>query len=810
MRNIKAKSYTDIPVIVSRGIIAFPASELSIDVAREFTSNAVSAAKNSDGLAVLLMQKDITAEVPSCDDMHSVGTLVKVKQFYKTKNRSTVSVSALSRVKAVRVFYDENCYRADLSVLRGSYNEEETEKIKNEFDELQKIVFEYSHLVPKAAEDLFKKIGSNDNIERTCDIISDFLIVVPDERQSILGEFNLLKRIKLIADILERDTEVLKLELEISAKVKSHLDKNQRDYYLREQIKVIQSELGEDGFQEEDEETVEYLKKLGKIPFPADIKEKLTKEIYKLEKMPFSSAEYSLLKAYIDTCLELPYGKKDVEDIDMSSAKDILDSDHFGLKKIKERILEFVAAKKYNPEYKGQILCLIGPPGVGKTSVASSVARALGHTMSRISLGGIHDEADIRGHRKTYIGAMPGRIIAAINNAKVMNPLILFDEIDKMGANSFHGDPSAALLEVLDVEQNKAFRDHFIEFPVDLSDCMFICTANTSSTIPRPLLDRMEIIELPSYTVNEKIHIAKKHLLVKQMKVHGIQNGVLDISDTALKMLIELYTKEAGVRNLEREIGKICRRCVTKMLDTDDKFININDKNLEEFAGKPKFIFEKNSSTDEIGLVNGLAWTEVGGELLQVEAAIMDGTGKLELTGSLGDVMKESAKAAVTYIRTVAEKLGIDKEFYKKNDIHLHFPDGATPKDGPSAGIAITVCLISALTSTPVDHNIAMTGEVTIRGKVLPIGGLKEKTMAAASHKIKKVLIPAENVHNIDDIDDEVKNVLEIIPVSTMDEVIKNVFKNGAFKSSASKPRTVKARSAKNSETHGAYAKETK
>ncbi len=804
MRNIKAKSYTDIPVIVSRGIIAFPYSELSIDVSREFTANAINAAKESDGLAVLLMQKDISAEIPSADDMCTVGTLVRVKQFYKTKNRSTVSITALSRAKSAKVYYDENCYRADLSVFKGAYNEDENEQIRTEYDALRKTVFEYSHLVPKAAEDLFKKIGSGENIERTCDIISDSLIAVPDERQSVLAEFNLLKRIKLISEIIERDMEVLKLELEISAKVKSHLDKNQRDYYLREQMKVIQSELGEDGFQEEDEETAEYMRKLSLIPFPAEIRDKLVKEIYKLEKMPFSSAEYSLLKAYIDTCLELPYGKKDAEDIDMSSARQILDSDHFGLKKVKERILEFVAAKKYNPDYKGQILCLIGPPGVGKTSVASSVARALGRTMSRISLGGIHDEADIRGHRKTYIGAMPGRIITALNNAKVMNPLILFDEIDKMGANSYHGDPSAALLEVLDVEQNKAFRDHFIEFPVDLSDCMFICTANTSSTIPRPLLDRMEIIELPSYTVNEKIHIAKNHLIPKQMKVHGIEKDAFSVNDKALKMLIELYTKEAGVRNLEREIGKLCRKGVTKMLDDGKSNVSISDKNIEEFAGKPKFIFEKNSPTDEIGLVNGLAWTEVGGELLQIEAAIMDGTGKLELTGSLGDVMKESAKAAVTYIRTVADSLGIDKEFYKKNDIHLHFPDGATPKDGPSAGIAITVCLISALTKAPVDHNIAMTGEVTIRGKVLPIGGLKEKTMAAASHKIKTVLIPKENTPNIDDIDDEVKNVLEIIPVSTMDDVLSHVFKGASSK--PSKPRTVKSRSAKNS--GGAYAKE--
>ncbi len=807
MRNIKAKSYTNIPVIVSRGIVAFPLSELNIDIAREFTSNAITAAKNSDGLALLLLQKDITVEVPSLEDMQSVGTLVKVKQFYKSKNRSTVSIVALSRAKTTRLYYDENCYKADISVFKGTYTEEEKEKLSSDFDALERIVFEYSHLVPKATDDLFKKIGSNDNIEKSCDIISDSLLVVPEERQNVLSEFNLLKRIKLLLDILERDMNVLKLELEISAKVKSNLDKNQREYYLREQIKVIQSELGEDGFQEDDEETVEYLKKLGNIPFPAEIKEKLTKEIYKLEKMPFSSAEYSLLKAYIDTCLELPYGNMDFNEIDMDCAKQILDNDHFGLNKVKERILEFVAAKKYNPDYKGQILCLIGPPGVGKTSVASSVARALGRTMSRISLGGIHDEADIRGHRKTYIGAMPGRIIAAINNAKVMNPLILFDEIDKIGANSFHGDPAAALLEVLDVEQNKAFRDHFVEFPVDLSDCMFICTANTSSTIPRPLLDRMEIIELSSYTVNEKMHIARNHLLPKQMKVHGIKEDTLKISDKALKMLIELYTKEAGVRNLEREIGKICRRSVKNILELENDIVNINEKVLEDFAGKPKYIFEKNSNTDEIGLVNGLAWTEVGGELLQVEAAIMEGTGKLELTGSLGDVMKESAKAAVTYIRTIAENLGIDKEFYKNRDIHLHFPDGATPKDGPSAGIAITVCLISALTSTPVDHTVAMTGEVTIRGKVLPIGGLKEKTMAAASHKIKTVLIPKENTPNIDEIDEEVKSVLEIIPVSTVDEVLKNVFKNIAFTSASKKKHSAKTRTVKNN-VPGAYAKE--
>ncbi len=777
MANIfNAKLITDIPVIVSRGVVVFPCSETTLEIARPFTLSAIRAAKDYNDVALVLTQKDIYTEMPDTDDIYSVGTLVKIKQHIKNKGQVKILISGMKRVKAERIAYNGSFFEADASVIEDGEGSFISSKIEAATRMLMSVIDEYTSLMPHVSDDVSKAVKSTISLGELCDFLADNLLVAPEQRQSVLSQIDSIDRSEKLCKALNHEIEILKLEIDLSSKVRSQLDKSQKEYYLREQLKVIQNELGDDYAPGEDEETVEYLKKLNAGSYPDNMKEKLTKEIYKLEKFPFSSPEYSLLKSYIDSCLELPFGKYTEDTVDLAKAQKILDDEHYGLERVKERICEFIAAKKYNPEYKGQILCLVGPPGVGKTSVASSVAKALGRTMVRISLGGIHDEADIRGHRKTYIGAMPGRIITAINQAKVMNPLILFDEIDKLGGDGYHGDPSSALLEVLDVEQNKAFRDHFIEFDVNLSDCMFICTANTSSTIPKPLLDRMEIVELCSYTMNEKIHIAKKHLLPRQLGVHGLKKKQVTISDKAIIKLIEQYTKEAGVRNLERELAKLLRKSVKRMLECGTSSVSINENNLSDYVGMPKYIPEKTAENDEVGLVNGLAWTEVGGELLKVEAAVMPGTGKLELTGSLGDVMKESAHAAVSYIRTRADELTIDSEFYKNKDIHLHFPDGATPKDGPSAGIAITTCLISALTGRSVKHDIAMTGEVTIRGKVLPIGGLKEKTMAAASHKMKTVLIPADNITDLADIDKEVKSVLNFIPVTTMDEVIKEVF----------------------------------
>lgn len=773
---------TALPVIAARGIVIFPKTETTIEIARPFTNTAIKASKESEDLVVVAAQKDLSVEDPVADDIYETGTICKVKQYIKIKGQSKVLLEGLYRAKLSNITYNGSFYQSDCTMLFDDEQGADTNEGEAARKELENTVDEYVGLMPHISEDIWDKVAQTDSLGEICDIYADNFIMPYDKRQSLLEEQNTVFRTFSLINLLSHDIEILKLEFDIASKVRTQIDKSQRDYYLKEQLKVIQNELSDDdGFASfsgpgEDEETAEYLDKLSKIKCPDNVREKLTKDIYKLEKLPFSSPEYTVLKTYIDACLEIPFGKFTTDTLNIEKTRKILDADHYGLKKVKDRICEFVAAKKYNPEYKGQILCFVGPPGVGKTSIASSIARALGRTMVRISLGGIHDEADIRGHRKTYIGAMPGRIINAIINAKVMNPLILFDEIDKLGTDGYHGDPSSALLEVLDVEQNKKFRDHFVEFDVDLSDCLFICTANTSSTIPRPLLDRMEVVELSTYTENEKIHIAKNHLIPKQYAAHGLTKKDLNINDKAIVKLIELYTREAGVRNLEREIATVCRKSVCEILSKPDVSIKITDGNIDKYAGNPKFIKEQTEKTDEVGIVNGLAWTEVGGEMLQVEASVMEGTGKLELTGSLGDVMKESAHAAITYIRSNSKKLGICDTFYKDKDIHLHFPDGATPKDGPSAGIAITTCLISALTGKKVLHNVAMTGEVTIRGKVLPIGGLREKTMAAAGHKMTTVLIPAANVPDLAEIDDEVKSVLSFIPVNDMDEVLTHVF----------------------------------
>ena len=584
-----------------------------------------------------------------------------------------------------------------------------------------------------------------------------------------MAQLNPVRRLDAAVRLLRHELEVLKLESEMQDKTREQIDKGQRDYYLREQLKVIRNELGED---DEEEDAAAYRAKIQALHLEQDVEEKLLKDVSRMAKQPFGSSEGAVLRGYLDTILELPWNKRTRERVDIQAARKILDEDHFGLEKVKERILEILAVKQMAPELPGQIICLVGPPGVGKTSIAYSIARCLNRKMARISLGGVHDEAEIRGHRKTYVGAMPGRIMTALSQAGSRNALLLLDEVDKMGAD-YRGDPSSALLEVLDAEQNGTYRDHYVEVPFDLSECMFITTANTTDTIPRPLLDRMEVIELGSYTDEEKLMIAKDHLLPKQMKKHGLKRAQLRLTDDAVREIITCYTRESGVRNLERRLGALCRKVDMRLVGEDaPKRITVSGSNLEEFLGVRKFPADQLPPTDPVGLVTGLAWTAVGGETLEVEVNVMEGSGKLELTGNLGDVMKESAHAALSYIRSRAEVLGIPADFYKTRDIHVHFPEGAVPKDGPSAGVTVCTAMVSALTGTPVRRDIAMTGEISIRGRVLPIGGLKEKTMAALRHGIQTVIIPQANLRDLEEIDQTVRKSLNFITAEHVDTVL--------------------------------------
>ena len=589
------------------------------------------------------------------------------------------------------------------------------------------------------------------------------------EKAKLLCQLNPQRRLEEAIRLLRREMEMMRLEARIQEKTKADIDQNQKEYYLREQRRVIREELGEE---DDDEEFQRYETEVRALKLDKETEEKLLTDVSRLKKQPFGSAEASVLRNYLDTVLALPWNTTTRERLDIDATKKILDRDHFGLDKVKERILETVAVRKMAPEMPPQILCLVGPPGVGKTSIAYSVARSLNRKMARISLGGVHDEADIRGHRKTYVGAMPGRIITAITQAGSRNPLLLLDEVDKMGTD-YRGDPSAALLEVLDGEQNKTYRDHYLEIPFDLSKVLFIATANTLDTVPRPLLDRMEIIELGSYTDEEKLMIAKDHLLPKQLKNHGLRKSQLRISDDAIREIIRCYTRESGVRSLERELAEICRKTDRQLLNDENlKKVTVTGSNLETYLGIRRFLPDRLPSTDQIGLVTGLAWTSVGGETLEVEVNVMDGSGKLELTGNLGDVMKESAHAAVSYIRANASRLGVPADFYKTKDLHIHFPEGAVPKDGPSAGVTVCTALVSALTETPVRRDVAMTGEISIRGRVLPIGGLKEKTMAALRHGVRTVIIPKANERDLKKIDQTVRKSLNFITAETVDTVM--------------------------------------
>ena len=757
----------NIPVLALRGLTAFPGQTMSFDAERDISIFALDNAMENDRRLLAVTQRELSTAEPGEEELYTIGTVCHILQIIKTSDTTVrVIVEGECRARLHRLWQKKPFLQAQAELLPETESRH-TARSEALIRRTYVLFGEYRELVGSSISDDFSAaVLDCGDTGRLADLITQNINLRHQDRQRVLEELHPDKRLRIVKDILTHEVDVLSLESEMEQKVRMRVAQVQKDMILREQVKVLQHELGDDG----DEEIEEYTARIEAAHLPDEVHKKLTKEVERLAKQPFGSAEASVIRNYLDVCLELPWNKSTRERADVAQARKILDKEHYGLDKVKERVLEFIAVRQLNPDAKGKILCLVGPPGVGKTSVAMSVARAMNRKCARLSLGGVRDEADIRGHRKTYIGAMPGRIIEALGRAGTMNPLLVLDEIDKL-ASDMRGDPAAALLEVLDSEQNGAFRDHFVEVPVDLSRVMFITTANTTSTIPRPLLDRMEVIELGSYTDEEKLHIAREHLLPKQMKENGLRRGQLRLDDDALRRIITDYTRESGVRTLERQLGKLCRRAAMRLVQTDVKRIDITAKELKDFLDTPPYGEDTRSKTDQIGVVNGLAWTEVGGELLEVEAGVMDGTGKLELTGNLGQVMQESVKAAYTCLRSRARELGIAPDFYKTKDIHVHFPEGAVPKDGPSAGIAITTAMLSALTGRAVRHDVAMTGEVTLRGRVLPIGGLREKTMAAKRNGITTVIIPKENEKDLADIDPAVRTALRFVTAETVDAV---------------------------------------
>jgi len=756
-----------LPVIALRGAVAFPAVTLSFEVSDDVCIRAAEAAFETDSCVLICTVADLeTAEItPSA--LFRVGTVSRIKQSVKTPEGNVrIITEGYSRatVSEFRAFADY----MTAEVICKTITMTDEDSIRSQAY-CRAMLTETEHLVallPSLSDDVMMTAKSIRNPALLADFIASNILVKYPDKQRILECFHPVKRIELLISFLQEEAGLLECELEIHKKVRSNLNQNQKEYYLREQVRVIQDELG-DGSDPD-----EYFDRIMATRMPEDVREKLLKENERMAKTPFGSSEATVIRAYLDTCLEIPWSATTRDRVDVKAAQKILNADHDGLEQVKERILEYLAVKQLNPQLGNQILCLVGPPGVGKTSVGASIARAMKRKYVRVSLGGVRDEADIRGHRKTYIGAMPGRIINALIQAKVRNPLILLDEIDKLTRDA-HGDPSSALLEVLDSEQNKAFRDHFVEMPFDLSDCLFIATANTLDTIPRPLLDRMEVIELKTYTKNEKISIAHNHLIPKQLTRHGLNRRMLNITDDAVAELIDYYTREAGVRNLERAIADLARKAAKRFVeDPELKRVKITAAEVSQYLGIRKWIPEHIADRDEVGVVNGLAYTQAGGDMLRVEVAVLEGTGKIELTGSLGDVMKESARIAVSFVRSIANEYGIAPDFYQKHDIHIHFPEGAVPKDGPSAGVTIVTALVSALTGRKVRRDIAMTGEISLRGKVLAIGGLKEKTMAAYTAGVGTVLIPEDNMRNLEDIDPVVREHLKFIPCRNASDVL--------------------------------------
>lgn len=758
-----------IPAISLRGLVVFPSMVLHFDVGRERSVNALKAAAEDNGRIFLVAQKDASLTEPELKDMFEVGVIAEVRQLLTTPDGSTrVLVEGLTRAKRVKSVGGKDYLQFEVKELpnRNMQLSEATAAAASRA--LKNIFAEYAQISPKMPRELFEGIMTEENCSELFDKVVFNVVLKVEDKQALLETNGLLNRIKMLISMLETEIEIIETEIDIQEQVKEQVDKNQREYYLREQLRAIYRQLGEGDNPQEEADN--YIEKIKALKLSDEITEKLTGEAQKLVKMSYSSQEAGVIRGYLDTVLELPWNVYTKDKLDIDKVQKQLDKDHYGLKKVKERITEIISVRALAPEVKGQIICLYGPPGVGKTSIGRSIAEALGRKYVRISLGGVHDEAEIRGHRKTYIGAMPGRIAAALKQAKSMNPVMLLDEIDKMGSD-YKGDPASAMLEVLDSEQNTTFTDHFLEIPLDLSNVLFITTANSLDTIPAPLLDRMEIIELSSYTREEKFNIAKKHLLPKQLKKHGEKPSTVKMSDKALYSVIDFYTREAGVRKLERSIADICRKSAKKLL-TGEKKVTVTDQNITDFLGVKKYLPEHLEAHDEVGLVNGLAWTSVGGVMMPLEVLVLDGTGKTEFTGSLGDVMKESAKIAVSLTRSLAKKYNIDPEFYKNKDIHVHAPEGAVPKDGPSAGVTLTTALVSALSGTPVRRDVAMTGEITLRGKVLAIGGLKEKTMAAYRAGVKTVCIPKENEPDIDELDDVVKNNLKFVIAEDINTVL--------------------------------------
>lgn len=762
---------TTMPMIAMRGLVMFPKVVMHFDVSRDRSETALKAALSDDRLIFLTAQKDEMVEEPSVRDMYQVGVVAEIHQILKTPDNITrVLVEGIYRAKLVKLHQGEPYYVADVKQMSNCIVSKEDEVEYEAVMRSIKGVFEqYCRNMPKMPKEFVNSVLNEKDPMKLFELIAFNISLSVEDKQALLEENYLIARLGMLVAMLSREAEVLDIERHIQEKVNEQMNNAQKEYYLREQMKIISSMLGEDeNYQDEIEE---YADKIQELDFAPEIEEKLMREVDRLTKMSASSQEAFVVRNYLDTVLELPWRTSTKDKTDVKKARALLDKEHYGLEKVKDRIIENIAVRALQPELKGQILCLVGPPGIGKTSIGKSIAKALGRKYARVSLGGIRDESDIRGHRKTYVGAMPGRIINAIKTSGSNNPLILLDEIDKM-ANDMRGDPSSAMLEVLDSEQNSTFRDHFIEVPFDLSNVLFVTTANTTQTIDGPLLDRMEVIELTSYTREEKFHIAKEHLVPKQLKANGLRSSMLKIADSAIYMIIDSYTREAGVRTLERFIASLCRKAAKEIVSDEVKKVSITAKNLEKYLGAKKYLDDDLAKKDEVGIVNGLAWTSVGGVIMPLEVSVFDGKGTVETTGSLGDVMKESAKIAVSYVRSVADKYGISKDFYKEKDIHIHAPEGATPKDGPSAGVTMTTALVSALSGMAVRHDIAMTGEITLHGKVLPIGGLREKTMAAYKAGMKTVIIPKANRSDLEEVDNAVKENVNFIFAENLEQVL--------------------------------------
>ena len=757
------------PVLPLRGLSVFPGMLLNFDAERPMSAAALNIAMGEDQILFLTAQKDMTKDIPFLDDIYAVGTVCRVRQMLRQPGGKSVRVmvEGIGRGRIVSLVTDSPCLYAEIEPL-PDVSEKPSNRIEALCRRCVALYGQYSELSGSApTESLINLVSSNDPAY-IADFIAQNIYLKPEEKQRLLEELRPSRRLARLTQFVTRELTLMGIERDINESTQEQMNRNQREYYLREQMKVIQSELGDD---DTPQELDDYRERIRELHLGEEVEKKLLKEVSRLGRQAFGSAEASVIRSYLDTCLEIPWNKRTKETLDVARARKMLDEDHYGLEKVKERIIEFLAVRRLAPDIRGTVLCLVGPPGTGKTSIAMSISRAMNRKLSHVALGGVHDEAEIRGHRKTYIGAMPGRLVSGLIQAGSMNPVMVLDEIDKLGSD-YRGDPSSALLEALDGEQNGKFRDNYMEIPIDLSDVLFITTANTTDTIPRPLLDRMEVIELTSYTDEEKLMIAKRHLLPKQRKRHGLTGNTLRVSDDAVREIISLYTRESGVRLLERELAALCRKCAAGIAGGEYKSLSVRAGSLEPLLGPAKYKPDSVYPRDEVGLVRGLAWTSVGGEVLDVEVGVVEGSGQLILTGNLGSVMQESCKAAITYIRSRAGKLGIDPEFYKNRDIHIHFPEGAVPKDGPSAGITICIGVISALTGMPVRRDLAMTGEITLRGRILPIGGLKEKTMAALRAGVSTVIIPAGNEADLEEIDQTVRRSLKFVTADHVDAIL--------------------------------------